>query len=274
MSVRATWIVLLLGAALVRGAELPRGPALPATISLTLADGVAMTFALVQPGRFVMGSEPHFAERDETPQHAVTISRPFYIGTLEVTQAQWVAVMGSNPSKFQDRGRPVENVSWTDCQAFCAKLSAKTGRVVVLPTEAQWEYACRGGTPTRWFFGDTPENLRRFAWYGENAESTTHPGGTKTPNPWGLFDVYGNVWEWCADWYQNPYPAGEVTDPTGPGSGDARVTRGGAWGDDDAQVRSAYRNSMGPEQRNAGTGLRCVLLVESTPPTDTTAGTK
>ena len=158
----------------------------------------------------------------------------------------------------------MDNVSWNDCQRFLAQVRRTTGRVVRLPTEAQWEFACRAGTTTRWYFGENEKAVRSHAWSGENAGGMTHPVGVLSANPWGLHDLYGNVWEWCEDWYTAHYSAGDARDPAGPPAGDARVLRGGAWGDAPDQTRSAYRNSMGPDNHNAGTGLRCVLSIETT----------
>ncbi|HVU33665.1 MAG TPA: formylglycine-generating enzyme family protein [Opitutaceae bacterium] len=231
-----------------------------ATLVVAIAPGVAMDFIRVPAGMFLMGSEPYFAEGDEIPRHQVTITHSFYLGKYEVTQRQWSGVMGSNPSVHRGDNLPVENVSWTDCQAFLAKLSAATGRRFALPTEAQWEYACRAGTTTRWYFGEDEAATTAHAWIGANSGGRPHVVGGKPPNPWGFHDMYGNVWEWCSDWYANPYPNGDAVDPTGPAAGAARVTRGGAWGDDPGTTRSAYRNSMGPNRRNDGTGLRIVLV--------------
>lgn len=233
----------------------------PRLEAVDLGGGVKMELVLIAPGRFTMGSGPDAGERDETPAHQVTISRPFYLGQYEVTQAQWNAIMDSNPSRHRGAKLPVEDVSWNDCQRFLRKLSAKTGRQFVLPTEAQWEFACRAGTTTPWYFGDRETALPDHGWVGANAQGRTHPVGMKPPNPWGLHDLYGNVWEWVADWYANPYPTGDAIDPAGPATGTARVLRGGAWGDDAWQARSAYRNSMGPDQGNPGSGFRCLMLV-------------
>lgn len=237
------------------------GATLPRTVVLGLGPGVTMSFVLIEAGSFVMGSDPNFSDGDETPAHRVTLTQPFYLGECEVTQEQWVAVMGANPSKFRGARNPVENVSWTDCQRFLTKLSRQAGRDVRLPTEAQWEYACRAGTTTRWYFGDDEAALPRYAWCGSNAKGTTHSVATRPANPWGLHDLYGNVWEWCADWYARHYFPDDAIDPTGPATGDARVLRGGAWGDSAEQIRSGYRNSMGPGEHNAGAGFRCVLII-------------
>lgn len=241
---------------------------LPPTRVIDLGGGVTMEFVLIPAGSFEMGGDPNFSDGDETPQHRVTLTRPFYLGRTEVTQEQWAAIMGSSPSKFQGARLPVETVSWSDCQRFMRGASEKTGVRFALPTEAQWEFACRAGTSTRWSFGDEETALGNHAWIQLNAHGSTHPVQTKPLNPWGLADMYGNVWEWCADWYSMHYPAEAQVDPKGPATGDARVLRGGAWGDDATSARSTYRNSMGPDQRTPGAGFRCALLLEPEPATE------
>ena len=161
-------------------------------------------------------------------QHEVTITKPFYMGKYVVTQEQYEAIMGNNPSHFKGAQNPVEMVSWDDAQAFCQKLSKKSGKTVRLPTEAEWEYACRAGTSTKYYSGDSEEDLKRVAWYEANSNDTTHPVGQKEPNKFGLYDMHGNVWQWCQDWYGD-YTANEVADPQGPAQGASRVLRGGSW---------------------------------------------
>ncbi|HVS53851.1 MAG TPA: formylglycine-generating enzyme family protein [Opitutaceae bacterium] len=232
------------------------------TASITLGDGVTMDFVLVQPGSFVMGSDENTGDGDESPQHKVTITQPFYLGKFEVTQAQWTALMGDNPSEFKGPSRPVDTVSWNDCQRFLAKLSAKTGRKFTLPTEAQWEFACRAGSTTTWSFGERDTNAADYGWLGENSSGTTHPVGEKKPNAWGLHDMHGNVWEWCADFYtKHAYASKDAIDPRGPPPSEGHILRGGAWGEHPNNARSATRNCMGPDDRHNGTGFRCVMLV-------------
>ncbi len=192
--------------------------AAPAELALDLGGGVTMHMVLIRPGKFMMG--------EYQDRHEVTISKPFYMGVTEVTQAQYEAVMGTNPSKFKGATNPVEMVAWNDATDFCKKLSAKTRRAVRLPTEAEWEYACRAGTQTAFSFGDDPSALGEYAWYENNSKKMPHPVGQKKPNAWGLYDMYGNVWEWCADWFGD-YPKGPATDPSGPASGKLRAVRGG-----------------------------------------------
>jgi formylglycine-generating enzyme required for sulfatase activity len=150
------------------------------------------------------------------------------MGVTEVTQAQYEAVMGTNPSYFKGQTNPVENAFWEDATEFCKKLSEKTRQTVRLPTEAEWEYACRAGTQTAFSFGDDPSALGDYAWHAGNSGERSHPVGQKKPNAWGLYDMHGNIWEWCADRY-GKYPKGFATDPSGPTTGDTRVSRGGSW---------------------------------------------
>jgi formylglycine-generating enzyme required for sulfatase activity len=187
-----------------------------------------MEFVLIPAGTFMMGRQD--SESDERPVHQVTISKAFYLGKYEVTQAQWQAIMGDNPSLFQhDPQNPVEQIDWKDVQEFIRRLNAKEGgNVYRLPTEAEWEYAARAGSTTVYSFGDDPQRLGDYAWYSANAHRRTHPVGKLRPNPWGLYDIHGNVWEWVQDWY-GPYSAEPVTDPRGPESGSHRSRRGCAW---------------------------------------------
>jgi formylglycine-generating enzyme required for sulfatase activity len=163
-----------------------------------------------------------------------------------------------NPSSKKGADNPVERVSWIDAEEFCARLSEKEGVEYRLPTEAEWEYACRGGTTTKYSFGDDRSQLRNFAWYEVNDERRHHPVGQKKPNPWGLYDMHGNVWEWCQDWYGD-YPSGSTTDPTGAASGSYRVNRGGSWGHGAGYCRSARRYRYYPSYRSSGYGFRVCL---------------
>lgn len=238
-------------------------PNLSGAADKTFTNSLGMEFVLIPAGSFTMGADKNFerAEDDETPPHRVTISRPFYLGKYEVTQAQWVAVMGSNPSKFKGRSHPVEQVSWDDAQAFVQRLNQKEGHDRYrLPTEAEWEYAARAGTTSTYHFGDDASQLGRYAWYDKNSGETTHPVGQKEPNAWGLYDMHGNVWEWVQDWYgENYYRNSPSTDPRGPSSGSYRVDRGGSWGDDAAYCRAAYRSSLSPANRYGSLGVRLAL---------------
>jgi formylglycine-generating enzyme required for sulfatase activity len=194
-------------------------------------------FVNIPAGEFLMGSSN--GDRDERPAHRVRISRGFEMGKYEVTQAQWEAVMGSNSSHFKGPNLPVENVSWDEVQDFIQRLNGLSQRYTFrLPTEAEWEYACRAGTT-----GDYAGSLDAMAWYGANSGNRTHPVGQKQPNAWGLYDMHGNVWEWCQDWYgSNYYEQSPGTDPQGPSSGSGRVVRGGSWGDSAAFCGSVARH--------------------------------
>ena len=178
---------------------------------------------------------------DEKPVHQVTLTKDYYIGETEVTQELWTAVMWSNPSSFKGSDQlPVESVSWNDCQAFITKLNELTGKNFRLPTEAEWEFAARGGNASEGYTYSGSNTLGDVAWYFSNSSRKTHEVATKAPNELGLYDMSGNVWEWCQDWYGS-YSSDVQTDPTGPTSGSARVVRGGGWSIDDYDCRVAYR---------------------------------
>ena len=216
-------------------------------------DGIE--FAWIPAGEFRMGSTSSEADSDEQLVTQVRISRGFWLGQYEVTQAEWQAVMGSNPSYFDECGRscPVETVSWDDAQEFIGRLNGRSGgNRYRLPTEAEWEYAARAGTT-----GDRyTANLDAIAWCGESLLSGgTHPVGQKEANAWGLHDMLGNVWEWVEDWYDS-YPGGAVTDPRGPGSGSDRVNRGGGWSSYASLCRSSYRLNAPPGLRHSYLGFR------------------
>jgi formylglycine-generating enzyme required for sulfatase activity len=236
-------------------------------LTLDLGNGVTMKLVLIRAGKFIMGSPDSEQGRgpDESPQHVVLISKPFYMGVTEVTQAQYEAVMGTNPSETKGPTNPVEMVSWDNAVGFCRKLSEKTGKAARLPTEAEWEYACRAGSRTRFSFGDSDSALRDYAWYGSNSGRKPNPVGQKKPNAWGLYDMYGNVWEWCADWYGD-YPNGAVTDPQGAASGSQRVVRGGSWGDGADSCRSARRYKDRPFFRYGFHGFRMLVSVSAPGP--------
>jgi formylglycine-generating enzyme required for sulfatase activity len=211
-----------------------------------------MKFAWVPPGAFLMGSDK---DRHEKPAHRVTLSNGFYLGVYPVSQAQWREVMGYNPSKFLGDDRPVEMVSWNDCQEFCQEFATHTGKPIRLPTEAEWEYACRAGTNRDYYSGNGVEALRQVGWYDQNSEGQPAPVGLLAPNGWGLYDMHGNVWEWCQDWY-GPYAPDAVVDPTGPRAGQYRVLRGGSWADDASACRTAFRGNVAPGLRAEWVGFR------------------
>ena len=263
---------------------------LPVEREIELPGGAHLTLLLIPPGEFMMGSPE--AERrlaleaaktakktwaiaqipTEGPRHAVRISRPFYLGKYEVTQSQWEAVMGDNPSSTKDPMNPVEQVSWQHIQAFLAKLNAasmKEGMKFVLPTEAQWEYACRAGTATTYYFGEDTAVLGQYAWYFENSGRKRHPVGEKNPNGWGLHDMHGNVWEWCADWRADYYSQSPPIDPIGPKTGVVRVLRGGCVADYAWSLRSAPRVGNEPDFHCPDYGFRVALEpLESSPVAD------
>jgi formylglycine-generating enzyme required for sulfatase activity len=233
-----------------------------------IRNSLGMELVLIPAGEFLMGStdrqigfpDGEVTEEDERPVHKVRISQPFYLGKYEVTQAQWEAVMGNNPSLFKgDPNRPVEHVSWEDVQKFIRWLQAREGDVHYrLPTEAEWEYACRAGSTTAYSFGYQRSRLDEYAWYDAiDTGGQTHPVGQLKPNAWGLYDMHGNVWEWVQDWY-GEYPAEAVTNPQGPSSGSDRVRRGGSWfaGDSGWSCRSASRSHSPPDSRTGFLGFR------------------
>jgi len=211
-----------------------------------------ITFILVPKGEFMMGSPSNEEGRyDDETQHLVKLTKPFYLGETEVTQAQWEKLMGSNRSRFKGDSLPVETVSWNDCRDYLEK--AGTG--YRLPTEAEWEYACRADTTTRFHSGDSDSSLDAVAWYDDNSNRNTHPVARKQPNDWGFYDMHGNVWEWCQDWHGD-YPRGTASDPSGPPSGEDRVLRGGSWFLNPWDCRSANRRRNLPVIRSINYGFR------------------
>ena len=261
---------------------------LPMRMTVDIGKEVELEMVLIREGRFMMGSPDRDDEAppDEKPQHRVRITKPFYLGKYLVTQEQWKAVMGNSPSSvkgvmssnsssFRGPKNPVEPVTWDDCQQFLDRLNAKvTNRLgkFQLPSEAQWEYACRAGSPTRYCFGDEESKLGEYAWYVRNSGRNTHPVGQKKPNDWGLYDMHGNAWEWCQDWYDKDYYANSpLDDPTGPARPvmeTQRVLRGGGWGFLNPSRRwSSSRSYLGAEVRMEDVGFRVALMpaVEAPP---------
>ena len=239
------------------------------TRSLDLGNGVSLTLVYIPGGTFWMGSKDDDPEAydDEKPRHQVTLPA-FWMGETPVTQGQYQAVMGSNPSHFQgDLHRPVELVSWNDADRFCQELSRKLSQEIIsLPSESQWEYACRGGTDTRYFFGDDAAQLGNYAWYYGNSGNETHPVKQKKPNAWGLYDMHGNVWEWCADQWHDNYQ-GAPTDGSAWLFSDEskdRLLRGGSWDDGAKYCRSAYRYLNTPAFRYGYLGFRVVCRASRT----------
>ena len=217
-------------------------------------DGIDYAFRWCPPGEFMMGGDKFDREK---PVHKVKLTKGFWMLETEVTQEMWQSVMGKNLSDFKGDQKPVARVSWYDCQEFCKKLSQKLGQQVKLPTEAQWEYACRAGTT-----GDYAGTLDEMAWYGDNSDSTTHAVGQKKPNQWGLYDMHGNVWEWCSDNYDYEYYAKSPTsDPENTTTSSCRVNRGGGWGNYAENCRSAYRFRFEPDSRYNILGLRVLVVL-------------
>jgi formylglycine-generating enzyme required for sulfatase activity len=253
-------------------------------------NSIGMPLLLIPPGEFDMGSTPDeiaaeiaraekkkefqdFLKRlpPEAPRHRVKITKPFYLAMYQVTQSEYEKIMGVNPSAFKNMAgkntsrHPVETVNWNDATEFCRRLSAMPAertatRVYRLPTEAESEYACRAGTTTRWWCGDDEASLRECAWYSNNAGGMTHPVGEKHPNAWGLYDMHGNVWHWCSDWFgADYYKQSPSSDPSGPATGSSHAYRGGSWADYPFCCRSASRYSHEPAYRNHYFGFRVAV---------------
>jgi TonB family protein len=222
-------------------------------------NSVGIIFVLIQAGSFLAGSPVSESDRDNDElQHQVTISKPFYLGKFEVTQEQWQKVMGNNPSFFKNCPKcPVENVSWEDVQDFVKRLNLLGEGKYRLPTEAEWEYACRAKSTTKFNFGENESMIGNFAWFSENSQEKTHEVGTKQPNAWGLYDMHGNVWEWVEDWKGN-YPSNAVTDPIGAVQGSDKIGRGGSWNFSTRYLRSANRFYYSPKNRYNYLGVRIV----------------
>ncbi len=227
----------------------------------------------VPPGTFMMGSPLSEKGRyDDEKQHPVTLTRGFFIGVTEVTQDQWKKIMGNNPSYFKECGEdcPVEQISWNDCREFIMILNKKEKtRKYRLPTEAEWEYACRAGSGLAFANGDITQitcghdpNLDKIGWYCGNTEEKIQSVAKKVPNAWGLYDMHGNAWEWCLDWYEQ-YNASHIVNPKGPASGSSRIFRGGGWGLNARACRSAFRDKYDPKLRCRHLGFRLVREAES-----------
>ena len=242
-------------------------------ITIPLPNNVDLNLIWIEPGTFTMGSpEDELGRYDDEVQHEVTLTKGYWLGQYVITQAQYNAIMPLNPSEFKGADLPVECVTWYDAMEFCKKLTAQeqaAGRLpggyeYALPTEAQWEYACRAGTTTAMNSGKNlsakyqcPE-MDEVGWYKYNSDETTHPVVQKQPNAWGLYDMHGNVWEWCLDWYGD-YPASSVTDPQGASTGSSRVLRGGSWTNDADRCRSASRIGSNPSSNYIDGGFRVAL---------------
>ena len=229
-------------------------------ITIPVKNGISIEMVKVEAGSFNMGATPEMENPydSEKPVHRVTLTNNYYIGKYEVTQALWQAVMGSNPSYFKGDDLPVEKVSWDDCQDFISKLNAMTGKRFRLPSEAEWEYAARGGKKSRGYQYSGSNTLGDVAWYYGNSGPKTHAVGTKQPNELGIYDMTGNVWEWCQDWFGS-YSSSPQTNPTGAASGSIRVCRGGSWNYSAGLCRTSYRGNNSPDDRFSYLGLRLVL---------------
>lgn len=230
------------------------------TITIPVKKGISIDMVRVEAGTFTMGATPEMKEPFdwEKPTHQVTLTNDYYIGKYEVTQALWKAVMGNNPSIFKGDNLPVEQVSWDDCQEFIRKLNRITDKTFRLPTEAEWEYAARGGKKSRGYQYSGSNNLSDVAWYADNSGSKTHAIGSKQANELGIYDMTGNVGEWCQDWYGRYDGSSQVT-PTGAASGSNRVRRGGCWFSTARFCRSSFRGGISPGNRYDDLGLRLVL---------------
>ncbi len=229
-------------------------------ISIPVKNGISIDMVRVEAGTFTMGATAEMKDPYdwEKPTHRVTLTNDYYIGKYEVTQALWQAVMGKNPSEDKGDNLPVEQVSWDDCQEFLSKLNRITGKTFRLPTEAEWEYAARGGNKSRGYQYSGSNNLSDVAWYWDNSGYETHAVGTKQPNELGIYDMSGNVEEWCQDW-SGEYSSSSQVNPTGANSGNCRAIRGCCWRHDARYCHSSYRSSSAPINRHDGLGLRLAL---------------
>ncbi len=225
-------------------------------ISVPVKGAGSIELVLVDPGSFSMGST---VKADEGPVRTVTLTRGFYFAKTEVSQALFRAVMGKNPSQYDGADLPAERVTWTEANEFARRLSASTGRKFRLPTEAEWEYACLGGTEGPYGYGSDEAKLGTHAWFEGNSRAETHPVGTRTANKWGIHDMHGNVWEWCSDWYTDQPGSGTLTDPTGPATGTNKVLRGSSYGGGVGSCRCANRLSFDPNERFVASGVRVVM---------------
>ena len=230
------------------------------TITIPVKDGISIDMVRVEAGTFTMGATPEMENPldDEKPAHQVTLTNDYYIGKYEVTQALWKAVMGNNPSYSKGNNLPVERVSWDNCQKFISKLNRITGKTFRLPTEAEWEYAARGGNKSRGYQYSGSSNLSDVAWYEDNSGNKTHNVGSKQANELGIYDMSGNVHEWCQDWYDK-YSNSSKINPTGANSGSYRVSRGGGWANSAGLCNSSSRVNETPGNRSGSLGLRLVL---------------
>ncbi|TWT43247.1 formylglycine-generating enzyme family protein [Botrimarina hoheduenensis] len=259
------WILFWLSMSGIAAAE-------PDVFEVALPGGLKMEFVEIPAGDFVRGSpkEELGRQSDETPEHRVTISQPFRVGRYEVTQAQWVAVTGDNPSTFarytESPQLPVERITWDEAVAYAERLTQIATGAFRLPSEAEWEYVCRAGTTTRFPWGSDIEHrdLPSYGWYYPLSEGRSRPVGTKLPNAWGLYDLHGGVWEWCRDGFE-PYPVHAVTDPQGASTNDLKIIRGGSWFNEPEALRSANRHRHARDSRLSNLGFRLVWIPSCEP---------
>lgn len=217
-------------------------------------------FILVKPGTFLMGNNEGISH--DSPVHKVTITKPFFMGKFSVTQKQYQKVIETNPSINKAEENPVENVSWDDCMDFVKKLNKFSEEDFRLPTEAEWEYCCKAGTTSLYFFGDNKGDLCDYGWYKDNSGRKSQKVGTKKQNPWGFYDMLGNVWEWCQDWH-SPYTSKAVTDPKGASSGNNKISRGGACNGSEIVCSCSTRNGTPPDNKSYAYGFRLVKPISS-----------
>lgn len=227
------------------------------TLNLKITDDINIELVYIPSGEFEMGSAEGVGDEDELPVRNVSITDGFYMGIYEITNEQWNAIMGTEPSTYNGENLPVQNVSYTDSLTFCDKLSELTGFDVSLPTEAQWEYACRAGSTTKWFWGDDENDYSLYA--NDSASDGPYAVGGYLPNQFGLYDMYGNVMEWCLDYYAAEYDSSDTVDPFNDTESVSRVVRGGGWGEIPDYSRSAYRNAVGEDSATDGIGFRIVV---------------
>lgn len=256
-----------------RQASAAKSLRVPKELTVDLGNGIPLKLILIPPGTFMMGSPETEtsnlpapgARRPNETLHEVTITRAYYMSIYKITQEQYEQIVGTNPSQFPGKSHPVDAVTLDDATRFSERASEKTNRKIHLPTEAQWEYAARAGTATRYFFGDDEAKIPDYMWYRENSMGKTHPVGQKPPNAWGLYDVHGLLWEYASDFFADSFTAAKI-DPTGPTSGAAHTTRGGTYGSRPPFVRSAIRTS-GPANASSKDvlghfGFRVALDIE------------
>jgi len=243
----------------IKKALKPEQPVKKKGLPAKLTSKSGIQFQLIKPTKFQMGSEQN--SRKESPRYQAEITKPFYMGTYEITQGQWKAIMGDNPSRFKECGAecPVESISWDEAQEFIKRINQKEGKEVFrLPTEAEWELAARAGSNGKYFFGDNKKDLKNYAWFDGNSVGGIAKVGQKKPNKWGLFDMHGNISEWVHDWYGTYQGNEELKDPQGASGGSRKVVKGGCWYDDPTNLTSAYRVGKSTTEKSGYLGFRLI----------------